>query len=397
MEKYLENELVEFIPLFNIDYTIKKDLICSCFFKLEISYKNFDKYIDGLKKNYNDVIKYYSKYTFRLFININIYNDIEIMNKLKGMTKLELVLYKCLDPKLIGLFPTLIRFFPMFNFNNNDSNVVIVVDIDDDFSSPASKCNVINIFTNIKNNVDKKIINKTYFINLDGKLSRNMVYKYKTIYKNIINAYVWARCIVNIKKINKNVIINFINKVKYTKKIYSYYKYINIDKNEYNIKFIKYKPFVYGIDEYFINKTLIRYLIKNKKLFINKINWTLLSHFYYYNNQILKHSYSDKKIIIKEFFIYLLNKINYKIKTDSIIELYNIIDKLLYKTYNKKLVTIIYDYILANSKNENLKIIFPEAELTEILLKPENYGVYSFEKIMFSNPKYKEIILNQVP
>ncbi len=43
---------------------------------------------------------------------------------------------------------------------------------------------------------------------------------------------------------------------------------------------------------------------------------------------------------------------------------------------------------------KNLKIIFPE---TEILLKPKNYGVYSFEKIMFSNPKYKEIILNQVP
>ena len=45
MEKYLENNLVEFTPLFDIDYTKKKDLICSSFFKLETSYKNFDKYI----------------------------------------------------------------------------------------------------------------------------------------------------------------------------------------------------------------------------------------------------------------------------------------------------------------------------------------------------------------
>ena len=59
MVKYLENNLVEFIPLFNIDYSIKKNLICGCFFKLTESYKDFSNYTNGLIKVYNIIINNY--------------------------------------------------------------------------------------------------------------------------------------------------------------------------------------------------------------------------------------------------------------------------------------------------------------------------------------------------
>jgi hypothetical protein len=54
------------------------------------------------------------------------------MNRLKKLDKIELVLFKPLDPKLVGLYSTLIRIFPMFDFPNNDSQIVILIDIDED-------------------------------------------------------------------------------------------------------------------------------------------------------------------------------------------------------------------------------------------------------------------------
>ena len=73
MKKYLQNDLVEFIPLFNIDYNNKKNLLCGVFFKVKESYKNFNIYIDNLHKLYNFIINNYNNYQIRLFIDNNIY------------------------------------------------------------------------------------------------------------------------------------------------------------------------------------------------------------------------------------------------------------------------------------------------------------------------------------
>ena len=63
--KYLDNPICNFIPLFDIDYTIKKNLITYCLFKRSSKnnyYKDFSRYINGLQSMYNNVIKYVRNY-----------------------------------------------------------------------------------------------------------------------------------------------------------------------------------------------------------------------------------------------------------------------------------------------------------------------------------------------
>ena len=51
---YLKNSICNFTPLFDIDYTKKKNIISASFFKLKKgSYKDFSKYVDGLYNLYN--------------------------------------------------------------------------------------------------------------------------------------------------------------------------------------------------------------------------------------------------------------------------------------------------------------------------------------------------------
>jgi hypothetical protein len=53
MKKYLNNTICDFTPLFNIDYTIKKNLVSCCFFKRNTGYyKDFSRYIIGIEKLY---------------------------------------------------------------------------------------------------------------------------------------------------------------------------------------------------------------------------------------------------------------------------------------------------------------------------------------------------------
>lgn len=400
MVRYLENDLVEFIPLFNINYSIKKDLICGCFFKLNESYKDFSNYTNGLIKVYHIIINNYKNYNFRLFIDESIYKDSEIMNIINKLNKLEIVLFKYDRLKLNGLFPTLIRFFPMFNFPNNDANIVIPIDIDDS--------HIINIdkeFTNIKHIINTNIINNTYLIKF-GTLNKNIIYNYHFIYKNTITVYAYAKSIINIKKIDYNIIINFINKVVDSIKLnepiknYSYhynrYNWGNTLAEELEFKINPNKPFVYGVDEYFLNNTLTKYLIKKNLLTINHVKFnSLLSIFWYrlhfYNNNSLRE-FEIKNL--KKIFTLLLNKINYKknIKSKSLNEILNILEKI--SNNNKQYMKIIYEYIISNYNNDLLKPYY-HSDLINILLQPENKNVYKFKKIIFSNPKYKNITINE--
>ena len=98
-------------------------------------YKDFSSYIDGIKILYNYRIKD-TDFHLRIFIDETIYLDNTIMNELKQLTNIELVLYSC--PNFLikdkknheGLFGTMVRFFPMFDFPNNDAKTVIISDVD---------------------------------------------------------------------------------------------------------------------------------------------------------------------------------------------------------------------------------------------------------------------------
>ncbi len=62
---YLNKDICKSIPLFNIDYNKKQNLICG-FFKLKKDYKKNNLYIDSLINTYKFIIENYKNYKFKL-------------------------------------------------------------------------------------------------------------------------------------------------------------------------------------------------------------------------------------------------------------------------------------------------------------------------------------------
>ena len=136
MDNYLLNNICKFTPLFDIDFNKKQNIFSAIFFKLHGgSYKNFEMYMKGLNNLTNFIRNSFKGYKLRLFIDESIFEDKYILEKLKSYNIIQLVKYHCtefvIDDKYHrGLFGTLIRFFPMFDFPNNDAGIVRVTDID---------------------------------------------------------------------------------------------------------------------------------------------------------------------------------------------------------------------------------------------------------------------------
>lgn len=250
MKQFLTNDICNF-EIINNEYLVKDniDIIVSVFFKRSQYYKNFGIYIKGLERvlQYVDSLK--EEFVYILFIDENIADDQTIMQKIKNCKKCVPVLFRCVkymdNNYHYDLFGTLVRFFPMFDFSNNPTNIVICIDIDlhhDDYYR-----------------LDMLIKYKLKGFSCAADIS-------KLLYNNK-NPYVYAGLLsFNRKKINKSLIIDFIRDAGSGK----------IDSKGYYGK--RLTNFGYGIDEIFINDIFI-YHIKT----INIIIEYQLSYFLYHS------------------------------------------------------------------------------------------------------------------
>lgn len=136
----LINELCTFKIVHNGHLLKKKSNILSAvFFKRDRYHKNFKIYMNGVEKlvlfeeHWNDNYPH-DKFYLLIFIDRHIYEDDIVMNILKNGRNTIIILFDCMDYRKgdfhIDLFPTMVRFFPMFNFKNNPFNCVICIDID---------------------------------------------------------------------------------------------------------------------------------------------------------------------------------------------------------------------------------------------------------------------------
>jgi len=390
---YLDNIICNFTPLFKIEYGIKKNLISCCFFKRSTKdnyYKDFSRYINGLESMYYYVIKNISNYSIRLFIDNSIYTDEIIMNKLNKLSKLEIVLYNCPKYKIDdnyhqGLFGTIVRFFPMFDFPNNDANNVIISDIDD-FAFKK----YLNIFKILDNK-----LNDIYLIKFSnaGRMFKNKEL-FNHTYKNVILDYIRPVEIICLKQIDYNVIINFLLNLNQNIK-YSYYLNDNlIIDNKYNSKYTNNGHFIYGIDEYFLNNEYVKFFIDNKKPFVNILKFNIFNSYYY---QIISRNElwlnNDKKI-----FNNMLNKILKFIKINY--KLYNKIDdkfKIILKiidSNNIKLKLRLYKLFIKYRNNVKCNFLF-NTIYNNLLLSDTYFGSYEFTEYNFYNSNYKNFFLEQ--
>ncbi len=385
--KYLENNICDFEILFNYTAT-KKNIISLSFFKIYGGgYKDFNIYIDGFMKLYEIVIndKIYN-FTIRLFIDNSIKNDTELFKKISNLKRVEIVVFsckKCLHPDNndyhLGTFGMFVRFFPLFDFKNNDADIVMISDMDD--------YDIFQTNLNTLKNLDMKKAKELYVFNI-AALAKNIKYNFDYLYKERITGYFLSPKLIGFRRINNQVILNYINSIdKYYDKVINTYEY-KITSVSGRSKWLDGKgKIIYGSDEYFLNTELMYYLIDNNLPYGIYIKFNIsLFVYYFFKNYTFK---KDKIKLIEYIIEYILARLNIKYdKNISLKKKYEFIDKILFSDNNNKLreelFFNLYKTFLYNYENSKYKFLFNK-NLYKLIKLYDLFGVYKCEFIIYYN------------
>lgn len=366
--KYLSNNICEFEIISSWDTSIKYNILSTCFFKMGSHYKNFKIYIEGLKKLIKMINKQ-SKYILRIFIDEHVKADPDIYNVLVSSEKVQIVLFKCSeyiqDKYHIDVFGALVRLFPIFDFEFNDSKNVIIIDIDLNWED-LNKLKILMEYSTDS----KEIVGM-------GMIDKLLITKYRPHF------FCGLFGVFNVK-FDKSIIIDFIANA----------PNIN-DKGIYGKRL---KPYGYGTDELFLNEYFLyanSYSnikgIKLGMLFNYDINWFL----YYYKKELLvdmaSRTYNNLKTILGKFYkntltseqmFNLMDKLTYQIKSSNPNKIYisNNFYKLINDLDNKNLEWFSLDDIKI-IKKFLLGIVDC---LAVVYFKPENLDIYDI-KILKKN------------
>lgn len=124
-------------PLYKLTKS-KYNIISTVLFSMKKGYKDFNKYINGIENWLKLIYDHLPTFYLRVYIDNSIVKNKTIFNKIKEInkkkSKLQLVYFDCQDFKNNNihkeLFPTLIRFLPLFNYSDNNTNYVLIRDLD---------------------------------------------------------------------------------------------------------------------------------------------------------------------------------------------------------------------------------------------------------------------------
>ncbi len=385
---YLENPICKLKTNFKFNPKEKKNILAVSFFKMYGGgYKDFKLYVDGFKKLHKIVLdekKY--KFTIRLFMDNSIYLDKELMGMIEGLERVEVVVYSCekyfeskTEPNYhIGLFGTMVRFFPMFDFANNDANIVVISDMDD--------YEYFNLNVELMEKVDPEYEKKIYLLK-SGNLSKNINFAHD--YKGHITPYCFASSFISYKRIDSDVLINFLDdfgdkNIEEILKIYGY----KLKGSDIQNKIKLYKKFIYGVDENFLNHYLTHYLVKNNIPYAVNFTWALFRIFYFYKNVWLNKKDKQKIKLINYMINYLLDRLEIKYDPNAWFEKkYKIIDDILYGKdleLKNKLNFYYYLMFLYFYNNSNYRFLYPK-ELYQLINKYGLFGMHNIDAIVYYN------------
>lgn len=124
----------QYVGHHDFDFTKKYDVISTCLFRMKNHYKNFKMYTDGLKKWLKEIYKLDKHLIMLIFIDEHIYKDDEVMKIIHVNKRACPILYSCQDYIAnnyhLDAFGTFTRFYPLFDFPDNFTNNIFIVDID---------------------------------------------------------------------------------------------------------------------------------------------------------------------------------------------------------------------------------------------------------------------------
>lgn len=287
----------------------KYNIISVCVFRLKKSYHSLKAYYYGLKFMAIHFHQYFPNFYLRVYFDHSIdtrENEknrdmwIPLLEELKKNSKVQLIKYY--HPGFItkdgnyhiGLFGTLVRFIPLFNYINDNVTNVIVSDID---------------IGNAKIALHHMQFSYIKFINSASQ------FHFATNYCYLVNPR-FLQVEQNIDKQHKSTIKyrilagSIYSKIKFPKKILDNFLFCTKNLKEkkclYLNKFAEYQGdiFAYGVDEFFINIPLLKYIEKNKIMFSVVIKGLRISDLIRYDKRKLE----KPPLHISQFYKDILGK-----------------------------------------------------------------------------------------
>jgi hypothetical protein len=254
--------------------------------------KNFNEYVDGLR-DWKEYIKVFPDSQLQVFIDKAISMDEEVMGILHNLDA-RIYLFECSDYLIkdgfhIGLFGTMLRFFPMFDINTHAMSVAHMCDLEPGPDTLQSM----------------SLISR-----LSGMKGPSMIYESKFIYTKIFDSqqtlksgvpfpWVAAGKFAAFNKVPFSLLTTFLENIKKNKKFYNRFEGRT---NPDNIQ-REHGNFSYGIDEMFLNHIYLPWLIKNKAIIVIVIKKVNPESFV---RVASKHIYKQKES--KRHFEYILKK-----------------------------------------------------------------------------------------
>ena len=370
----MDNSICSFEDIFKKLPKKKINIVSVCLFKIDNGYHDFSRYLNGAKR-----LKEFTKmidYTLLIFIDDSIYTNKEIYDKLLENTFDDNTIYiKYNCPKFKkdenfhkGLFGTLVRFFPLFDFPNNPFKKVIISDIDFDKSSFNRMFTYFITMKKLKLDSLCKVYSSLEY-------SPQFFKSNKRLYRNKDDIAIMAcSMFFNKKKLDYNIIVNYLNKIMDTSS--ELYKDMRKKTLIHEIDDV----FAYGVDEYFLSNILY-YIFKKYDINICYYKSFDLLHFL----NVLHKQYINKTLKNVEEYKKLLQTVLHQPKNNDINKLYNIIKTIL-NSYKIPELSLDNSLIKATNNGANekqLNIANNIYKYLEYLNKTKNYKLIDEKSINY--------------
>jgi hypothetical protein len=247
----MENEICNFEIIYNPNrkYASTVNLV---FFRAVPLTKNFQKYIDGLA-NWKKYMKFYPDCQLQVFVDEHVMKDEKIQKLLQELNA-RIILFKCpeyiiKDNYHIGLFATMLRFYPIFDVNKHALKVAHIQELEP----------------------DEEFVPRFEYLDKLGTMNHgaSMVYTSRKIYakefvsdkytfeEGIHFPWIIAGRFSGYDKIPFKVFSDYLEDVKQGKKFYNVYeKWETHQKAEHG-------KYSFGVDEIFLNEAYLGYLINH--------------------------------------------------------------------------------------------------------------------------------------
>lgn len=307
----MENSICNFHILQNPNRRYAKTVNIA-FFKAIPATKNFSIYINGLRR-WKEYKKLFPDCQIQFFIDDYVSKNSEFMKQFEEIGarvyKFECPDYLRNDNFHIGLFGTLLRFFPAFDINTHPLTVAHIQELEPNTDDDIKHLTAMNSITNKQLDLTFVYASFLTYEQTDSKQSQSKIDGYMEY------PYIFAgRCSFK-RKVPFSLYTNFLKHINSGKKFQTRYAYKK--------PLPEHGKYSYGVDEIFLNQIILQYLIKSGEGIGILLHYVISQPLYSLADRVSKH---PKTV---EYLSYILNEEHTSVSSSM-----KSFDKLFYRTPN---------------------------------------------------------------